>query len=128
MQNSDSQLGGRDLHGGHQAFSEGSREVSADVMTYLFALRLILGGKLDLCARDDFFCSSLDFGRKVGHLRCICLCLLIRNFGRGWFGYAGLQSVSLNIKGREPLMEKVYSSSYVFLLISVFLHMQSGME
>ena len=35
---------------------------------YFFALHLILGGKLDVCRRNDFFLfsSSFDFGRKIG--------------------------------------------------------------
>ena len=34
---------------------------SANMMTFFFALYLILGRNLDICRRDDlFFCSSLD--------------------------------------------------------------------
>ena len=40
---------------------------------FFFALHLILGGNLEICGRDAlFFCSSLDFGRKFGHLRFFC--------------------------------------------------------
>ena len=48
-----------------------------------------------------FFCSSLDFGRKFGHLRffalhlmhnCIYVHLTTRIIGGGKFGYVGLQS------------------------------------
>ena len=67
---------------------------SADVMTFFsffFGLHLLLGGKMDICGRDDLFCSvftcfwakkidicgrddflfwsSLFFRQKTGHLR-----------------------------------------------------------
>ena len=48
-------------------FSEENRTFEG-VKTF-FALHLILGGKLDVCRRGDFFCSSLDFGQKIGRLQ-----------------------------------------------------------
>ena len=43
------------------------------VVTFFFAFHLILGGELDVCRRGDlFFCSSLDFGRKI---RIVFICV-----------------------------------------------------
>ena len=38
---------------------------------FFFAHHL-MGGKLDVCRRDDLFCSSLDFGRKI---RIVFICV-----------------------------------------------------
>ena len=46
-------------------------------MTFFFALHLTLRRNLDICGHiDDFFCSSLDFARKIGPLQILFLVII----------------------------------------------------
>ena len=66
----------------------------ADVMTFFFALHLILGKKLDICGRDDlFFGLHLILGKKLD----IC--------GRDdlFFGLHLILGKKLDICGRDDL-------------------------
>ena len=48
-------------------------DICGRVDPFFLAVHLILLGKLDICGRDDlfyfYFCSSLDFAWKIGHLQ-----------------------------------------------------------